>query len=230
MAEMRLIGRGRAADVFDIGDGRVLRRYRSPRASAEAEARAMQHLRAHGVPVPEVFSADGDDMVMERLDGPTMMESLRSTPWRAASVGRRLAELQSMVHRVPAGGLDLRRIGEGDSVLHFDLHPDNVIVTARGPVIIDWSNVAVGDPLADVMYSWLIMATSSPDGVPVLLRPLVGRIRRSLTDAFVERVPLDDDARRWVIRVAELRLADPNAFEHEKARVREFAAAHGLVD
>src|SRR4029077_10714860 len=55
----RLIGSGRCADVYDIGQGRVLRRYRDAAATAGREAEVMTHARAHGVPVPEVFDASG---------------------------------------------------------------------------------------------------------------------------------------------------------------------------
>lgn len=231
VTDLVLIGRGRAADVYDAGDGRVVRRYRAAGAagSVEIEAVAMRHLRAHGAPVPEVFSAEGNDLVMERLDGPTMLDVLTSKPWRARAIGRRLAALQAQVHRVPIDGLELRRFSDGDSILHLDLHPDNVMLTARGPVIIDWSNVAIGDPLADVMYSWMIMVTSSPDGVPLVLRPALRRVRRMLTDGFIERTPLDDTARGWIARVCDVRLADPNTRDDERRRVRAFAAAHGSV-
>jgi tRNA A-37 threonylcarbamoyl transferase component Bud32 len=66
-----LVGSGRNADVYDIGGGRVLRRYRDGRdARAVArEASVMVHARAFGVPVPEVFDVTGSDMVMERAVG-----------------------------------------------------------------------------------------------------------------------------------------------------------------
>ena len=60
-----LIGSGRAADVYDIGDGRVLRRNRTG-AGTEREAAVMRHLWRHGYPVPEVHHADGADLVMDR--------------------------------------------------------------------------------------------------------------------------------------------------------------------
>ena len=130
-------------------------------------------------------------------------------------------------HRIPAGDIELRRFSDGDAILHLDLHPDNVILTATGPMVIDWSNVAVGDPLADEMNTWMVMATSSPDGVPLVLKPVLRRIRRALTDGFIEGTPLGDDARRWVSRVCEQRLQDPNTLDVEKDRVRAFATAHG---
>ncbi len=230
MTDLPLIGRGRAADVYDVGDGRVLRRYRSGRADSVArEVLAMRHLRAHGAPVPEVFSVEDADIVMERLDGPTMLEVLKAKPWRAAAIGRDLAALQRRFHAVPAGDIDLPRVGDGDSILHFDLHPDNVMITSAGPVIIDWSNVAVGDPSADVMNTWMLMVTSSPDGVPLVLRPVLRRIRRSLTDGFIGATVIDDAARHWIECVCAQRLLDPNTREPEKVRVRTFAATHGAV-
>ena len=227
MSDLALIGRGRDADVFDAGDGRVLRRYRNTRAgSVEREALAMQHLREHGAPVPQVFSADGTDIVMERLQGPTMLDVLKAKPWRAASIGRQLKELHARIHSIPAGDIQLPRFSDGNAILHLDLHPDNVIITPDGPMVIDWSNVALGDPLADVMNTWMLMVTSSPDSVPLALRPVLRRIRRSLTDGFVDGTTIDDDARRWTAQVCDQRLLDANAREHEKAQVRAFAASH----
>lgn len=66
-----LIGRGRAADIYALDAGRVLRRYRTAHRG-EAEAGLMRYLRQAGYPVPEVFGADGPDLVMERLAGPTI--------------------------------------------------------------------------------------------------------------------------------------------------------------
>jgi len=229
VSELPLIGRGRSADVYDAGDGRVLRRYRTNKAgSVEREAIAMRFLRAHGVPVPEVFEASGVDMVMERLDGPTMLESLKSKPWRAHAVGRTLRELHARIHAVPAHGLDIPRFSDGDAVLHFDLHPDNVMLTASGPVIIDWSNVALGHPLADVMHSWMVMVTSSPENVPLPLRPILQRVRQRLTEGYLGGTPVatDPDARRWLAVVCERRLLDPNVLEHERDQVRALAARY----
>ena len=32
----------------------------------------------------------------------------------------------------------------GDRVLHIDLHPENVIISPAGPVVIDWSGASAG--------------------------------------------------------------------------------------
>nr|WP_312870502.1 phosphotransferase [Streptomyces himalayensis] len=37
----------------------------------------------------------------------------------------------------------------GVRVLHLDLHPENVLLTQRGPVVIDWANSEEGHPDLD---------------------------------------------------------------------------------
>ncbi len=162
-----LIGSGRSADVFAIGGGRVLRRYRHP-LDVQAEAQIMRHLAARGFPVPEVFDADGPDLVMEQLDGRDMLADLGSRPWLVGQHGRTLAELHNRLHAIdaPPGWPEL--LGPGSAVLHLDLHPGNVMLTSRGPVVIDWTNARAGAAGADVAMAYLIMATSETDLVPVV--------------------------------------------------------------
>src|SRR5215472_13478770 len=93
-----LIGSGRNADAYDLGDGRVLRRYRDGRDARRvfAEAQVMTHVRACGIPVPEVFDVSGSDIVMERAVGPTMLDALGSRPWTLRAQARELARLHGL--------------------------------------------------------------------------------------------------------------------------------------
>src|ERR1700733_10387208 len=77
----RPLGVGRTADVYDLGGGRVLRRFHDRSRSAEREAEIISWAGDHGVAVPEVFDADGPDIVMEKIDGPTMLADLARRPW-----------------------------------------------------------------------------------------------------------------------------------------------------
>ena len=45
-------------------------------------------------------------------------------------------------------------------LLHNDFHPDNIMLTPNGPVIIDWIDATCGHPLADVART-LIMTNFS---------------------------------------------------------------------
>ena len=129
---MDLLGSGREADVYAIGAGRVLRRYRRG-DDATVEARLMTYLRGRGFPVPEVFEAHEADLIMERLDGPTMTEAMTAGRLGVAEGAATLIRLHHRLHELPP------RLGRapGDRILHRDLHPDNVMLTARGPVVID---------------------------------------------------------------------------------------------
>src|SRR5215469_1430981 len=96
-----LLGSGRSADVYALDQGRVLRRYRF-RIDVAAEARLMQYLAAAGYPVPEVYDAGGQDLVMERLDGPDMLADLSRRPWLIPRHARTLADLHNRLHQISA--------------------------------------------------------------------------------------------------------------------------------
>src|SRR5687768_4736835 len=83
------IASGRACDVFAHGDGRVLRRYREgePRDTAR-EAEMMRRAEQAGVPVPHVHEVHADALVMDRIDGPTMLEAVERRPWQFARHAR----------------------------------------------------------------------------------------------------------------------------------------------
>jgi aminoglycoside phosphotransferase (APT) family kinase protein len=216
------LGAGRNADVYDIGDGRVLRRYRDGRdqAAVECEARVMAHARAHGVPVPEVFEVSGADIVMERAAGPTMLDVLARRPWTLRSLARLLARLHDTVHRAPALPELRSALGEDDPdrqvLLHRDLHPVNVILTASGPVIIDWEGAARGPAALDVALTWAIVGFSDVPDTGLVAVAARG-VQSLFTRSFVRAAgPLDPAARAAAIRQ---RINDPNVLPSERARL-----------
>ena len=215
-----LIGRGRAADVYALAGGRVLRRYRTVHHS-EAEASLMRYLRRAGFPVPEVFGVDGADLIMERLAGPTMLDDMARRPWRVAGHARLLADLHDRLHLLTAPAGLPHPAGPGDRVVHLDLHPANVMLTPGGPVVIDWSNAGAGPPGADVAMAFLIMATSEADDLPRPVRPAVGLLRRIFLRSFLAAVR--DDHRPYLAPVAEIRLRDVNVRPAEAARLRRLS-------
>ena len=97
----RLIGTGRAADVYALGRDRVLRRYRTDH-SVQAEAAVMRYLEDAGFPVPRVYSATGSELVMERIAGTDMLADLGRRPWRVRRHARTLARLHDRLHQIEA--------------------------------------------------------------------------------------------------------------------------------
>jgi aminoglycoside phosphotransferase (APT) family kinase protein len=184
---------GRASQVSELGEGAVFRLGGDP----EREAHLMALARRHGFPVPRVLEVRQDGLVLERIDGPTMSRAILRRPWLARRHAAALADLHGRLHRIPL---------DGASLLHLDLHPENVMLSAAGPVVIDWTNARSGNAAHDVALTWLILATSG--GLPG--RVLAGLFRRR-TGTDVIRLGLP--------AAAAFRLADPNVTHAERQRV-----------
>ncbi|MEU4779924.1 phosphotransferase [Micromonospora sp. NPDC023633] len=144
---------GRDADVFVVDDRRVLRRYRAG-GDVAAEAAIMAYVASLGFPVPRVHQARGADLVLERLDGPTMLSAFLAGELGAVEVAGCLADLHRRLHALPPRLSEC----EDDRILHLDLHPENVMLTSRGPVVIDWRNATEGPADLDVAFSAVILA------------------------------------------------------------------------
>jgi len=107
-ASLRRIGEGRQAEIFEYGNGRVIKLFRegTPVASIERERIAMEAVRSAGGPAPvsrglaRVMGRDG--LVMDRIDGPDMLTLLGSKPWMAWACGRILGEMHAALHEVAA--------------------------------------------------------------------------------------------------------------------------------
>ena len=161
-----LIASGRAADVYDLGDGTVLRRYREVHPNIELEARIMRYVAERGYPVPTVHAVDGLDLIMDRIEGETMLDRLSAAPWKVVWYARVLARLQRRLARVEAPAwmlADTADSSRAQSVLHLDLHPMNVIMSRNGPVVIDWTNAAGGPAGFDGAMTYVEVATFAAD-------------------------------------------------------------------
>jgi len=228
MREGTVIGRGRDAEIVDLGGGRVLRRFRGPRR-LDAEARLMRLVRDAGYPAPEVFEVHPDGMTLERVDGPTMLEDLGAHPWRWRRHARTLAALHRELHQIRAVVGLRARFGEpapDDVVVHGDLHPANVMLSHAGPVVIDWSNGGRGPAGADVADAWLLLASAQVPGGP-LLRTLASALRQRFLTVFLREAGRAEAARylRYAVKV---RAADPHLDRREKAAMQRIAATHGV--
>ncbi|MEV0587321.1 phosphotransferase [Nonomuraea sp. NPDC050310] len=209
---MELIGAGRTADVYALDECRVLRRYRA-NTTARAEARIMEHVRAHGFPVPAVHDCTDTDLVLDRLPGPTMLDALTRRPWLLFRYGRQLAELHDRLHTVPAPGW-LPRFDGGDRVLHLDLHPGNVILTPGGPMVIDWCNARAGSPAVDLATTVVLLSTGD---VPAL----AARLGRRLFVRVLVGASRTDPGPR-IADAAAARMRDPMLSAAEKERLARF--------
>lgn len=124
-------------------------------------------------------------LVYERFDGPTMAELVFKGPWRIPRLARRMARLHQEIH-TPTISLELpsqrekytRRIETSDilpadlkktlleryaalpdehRLCHGDFHPGNILSPNGRDLTIDWIDVSIGHPLADVARTSILL-------------------------------------------------------------------------
>jgi len=210
------IAAGREADIFALDDRRVLRRYRNG-DDTTVEARIMAYVGDLGYPVPEVFRAHGPDLVMDRLTGPTMAQALFAGHLDTAGAARMLAGLLEHLHGLAVWP----EAAPGDSVLHLDLHPENIMLTERGPVVIDWRNATAGAADLDTALSALILAQVA---IGSIAHPL-GAGAGTVLDLFLALAPGDptrllDDAVAMRARQSTMSPDEVRMLPAAAARVR----------
>jgi len=192
-------------------------------------------------------------IVFERCEGPTLYELVRSGAQKPERMAQIFFELQRAVHRsAPAGlprfeqriaasieaaadvsmeaaraALDiLERIPLGERFCHGDFHPANVIVTARGPVVVDWLNAARGAAVFDFARTLLILRYARPGGID-------RQTRRAFLEAYLHACDAAgvDQSLVAIARVPSIlaRLAEPiDPAEREALHALLAAApAHG---
>ncbi len=242
------LGLGRTAEVFALDEKRVVKLFLADfdqeKAAQEAERTRLVH--AAGLPAPQVYHAQILDgrfaVVLERLDGTTMLAASLQAPWRMPAMIRVLAELHNEIAKATVPGLpsfaDLQRrqidaapvltaaqkdrlqdhLGKLPAteprLCHGDFHPDNVLMTARGPVIIDWLTAAMGDPVADLARTVLLLQIGQPAGeIPAWRRLLTALGRHYFCSSYkshYRRLSGIDQAaiEAWMPIVAAARLTE----------------------
>ena len=104
---------------------------------------------------------------------------------------------------------------DGDRLCHCDFHFGNVVSGYGGQVVIDWGNAGMGNPLADVAQTQLLITTSwiGASFVDIvfsgLIRKLKTNLNRSYTEAyFSESEENPAGVNQWRTVVAAARLGD----------------------
>jgi uncharacterized protein (TIGR02172 family) len=185
-------------------------------------------------------------IVYARVTGISMLADLQARPWTLFRHARDLARLQAQVHRITAPQLpsyrdsmaraigqapdlpdDLRAkvlalmpaLPEGQALCHGDFHPDNVLITPEGPVIIDWMTAKAGDPWADVARTSLILTVgiaAAPVPISRLLRLFTGFYHSLYLKYYAKYTGGNDGGReRWLPVVAAARLNERIEGERE---------------
>ena len=131
-------------------------------------------------------------IVLQHFDGPTLLQLTRTGAVTRGQAGAILADLCRAVHRTPppSGVLALRgwadawlrsasdtipapiapgilalieRLQPRDELCHGDLHPGNVIMTAEGPRLIDWTGTVRAPAAYDLGISHILLTELAPE-------------------------------------------------------------------
>jgi aminoglycoside phosphotransferase (APT) family kinase protein len=108
VSELRLIGKGREAEVFSWDQHRVLRLAYEPSHAEHLAREAVVLAAAHraGAPVPapyqQVTLEGRPGVVVDRVDGEDLLTVLGRRPWLVFAVGRTCGALHARLHDLPA--------------------------------------------------------------------------------------------------------------------------------
>lgn len=179
-------------------------------------------------------------LVYQRVEGISMEELLSQKPWKAPYAARRMAELHVEMHgstievEIPSQRKKLMNkilhaetltsrlrsktlfaldtMPDGNRLCHGDFHPGNILVTAKGEIIIDWIDSSRGNPLADLARTTIILfgaAYCQTQGS--LLKAFLGNFQNAYIAAYIRHYFRlspggKDEYNRWLPIVAAARL------------------------
>ncbi len=140
-------------------------------------------------------------IVLTRLDGPTLLQLRQARAMTIQQVGAALATVALAVHKTPppakvlflrdfvdhslrgagdrvpghiaTGTLSLiERLPPEDGLCHGDIHPGNVIMTADGPRLVDWTGALRAPAAFDFAVSHFVLTEVAPERVDDPQRPV----------------------------------------------------------
>lgn len=190
------------------------------------EAEALEILADAGFPVPNLTKRlSKSSLVIERIDGPTMLEDLIARPWTLSRHAKNLARLHRALGKINAPP-DWERVSQGDSIVHLDLHPAAIKMRSGRPVVLNWYRAARGSPAFDAAVTYVILRTAQSDNGR-LGRLLVSSLRKRFAKIFIKEFGAEE-VLACVREAAELRLLDVNLSSNEREAV--FALARDELD
>ncbi len=107
----KLISQGRTAEVYDIGNNRIVKLFRNnfPSRAIEDEYNISLMLNTSGLSVPEFFERNKTDgrtgLVFEKINGTSMLNLMFMKPWRIKYYARKMAEIHAQIHTKKLDGI-----------------------------------------------------------------------------------------------------------------------------
>lgn len=145
-----------------------------------------------------------------QLSAPEELPSLRERAFGKIDEAESLSSTQRARARARLSGLP-----EGSALCHGDLHPGNVLMSERGPIVIDWFDAASGHGAADIVRTSLLVRSPNRPGIDLPhLEGASGHMLDELHRDYVKGIvcgggPNPSTLLAWEPVLAASRLAEP---------------------
>lgn len=187
---LNLIAQGGEADIYDVGGDKILRVPRKINEKLlEKDKILYSILERHQINVPKIYEytlINGKPaVVMQRIFGCTMLDTLKKYPLDSVRIMKRLAHMQASISEIEVSApfntiQDIMNyfaakpalmekslidftieifdgLPKGNQLCHGDFHPGNILMQDGVDYIIDWSAAYRSNYLSDVAHSFLLM-------------------------------------------------------------------------
>lgn len=192
------IAHGATAAIYKIGEDRIFKKFidSKPDSSIDNEYYCSKVAEGLSLGAPKIYERVNDErgrgIIMEYIQGKTLLELLASGELELSEALRMLAQCQCRVNACPGAPFPkakdvlparilwsktlsdpakaklveiLRALPDGDRLCHTDLHPGNIMMTSAGLRIIDWCDAMCAPVWADVARTVMLFHRDSVSDV-----------------------------------------------------------------
>ncbi|MEI4803714.1 phosphotransferase family protein [Bacillus sp. NPDC077411] len=189
-------------------------------------------------------------IIYEKIDGVTLTELLAKDPLHVGKEAKRFAELHFQIHSRKSSAFSdicetlishvnfcsrftseqkekiatyIATLPTDQAVCHMDFHPDNILISEQGPIVIDWMTAGFGNPFADVARTVIILEHAHlPASIPEPVKQGIMALRHAFCEEYVnEYLTLSKgtwkDIELWFLPIMAARLIEgiPEGEKHD---------------
>ncbi|MHA1501825.1 MAG: aminoglycoside phosphotransferase family protein [Candidatus Heimdallarchaeota archaeon] len=187
-------------------------------------------------------------IIFEKIEGIALLEYLVNNPFQIFKIAKQIAKLQVEIHNLEFKENDLQKsyfeydiknckkideqtkeiilemldkLPADNKLCHRDFHPDNVMRSSKGLIVIDWMTATSGSPAGDVARSYYILKHGAPmDSVPFFEKIKIAIYRGVISRRYLrEYLKLSKlkrkDIKKWEIVIITGRLNENIPQEHD---------------
>jgi uncharacterized protein (TIGR02172 family) len=186
---------------------------------------------------------DRTGIIYEKITGVSMLNEMMKMPWTIRKNAKRLAEIHYRIHQYKLEEehnyklkdsllwnildtnllseekkeeiiLQLGKLPEGNSLLHGDFHPGNIILQSDKEVVLDWMTAASGCPAADVARTLMLLRDAAlPTNISGFYSFMIKLFRKHLSLAYLKHYIKLSGIRQEEISVWRIPLAAARLIE-----------------